>query len=122
MTGAPKGPSCRGRAGLIDLKLRVLSTHKSLVTGGVLVFTFRKGNRVPVKPRGSLSGEALGDRAQGLQAGAGPGNSAQLKPRVSEYLRSLGCSLTRPCFVESLHSGPWVGRTSWWSLGSEQEV
>ena len=45
-----------------------------------------------MRPRGSLSGEALGDRAQGLQAGAGPGDSAQLKPRVSEYLRSLGCS------------------------------
>ena len=29
MTGAPKGPSCGGRAGLIEVKLRVLSTHKS---------------------------------------------------------------------------------------------
>lgn len=39
MTGAPKSPSCRGRAGLIDVKLWVLSTHKSLVTLGVFLFS-----------------------------------------------------------------------------------
>lgn len=78
-----------------------------------------------MRPRGSLCGEALGDRAQGLQAGAGPGDSAQQKPRVSKYLSFSGlwgAALTWPCFAESLHSGPWAGRTLWWSLGSEQEV
>ena len=85
-----------------------------------------------MRPRGSLCGEVLGDRAQGLQAGVArvippSGSLGFLSISASQHAHpwithEVHAALTRPCFAESLHSGLWAGRTSWWSLGSEQEV